>query len=180
MLLREQLQMSKNLMHIVVDADVARSAGRAEHPVSKSSRELLQALIKSDHKVAFCPILSSEWKKHASQFSTKWLASMTARKKIIRSNPLKVIEPEINKLCAIGKEADIALKDMHLIDMALSESNFLASNDIAARDVFVVVAAGYSPLREVLWVVPVASGESIIKFLEKGGYPQDDWFLVKS
>lgn len=171
------MQVRNKPMNVVVDADVARSAGTSEYPVSKHSRELLQALIQSEHKVAFCPALTSEWRRHASKFSIMWLAAMTARKKIIRSNQTETITPEIIRLCATEKATNIALKDIHLIDLALAESNFLASNDVVARKVFLAVAAHHTPLKQIMWVVPVNDGETVVEFLKNGGYPSDNWFL---
>lgn len=77
-----------NPISIVIDADIARSSGTSEHPVSSGSRALLDSVTKNGHKIVICPKLMNEWKNHRSLFARKWLASMIAKRKV------KFIKPE--------------------------------------------------------------------------------------
>ena len=151
---------------LVVDADVARAAGVSEHPVSKNSRVLLQALLQSGFKVGFCPVLLSEWKKHRSLFAKQWLGSMTARKRVVRITPESMAVSFIDSADITEDQKDIANKDAHVVDAALALDKFIASNDRRAREVFSLVARDSAAFQGIIWAVPSVDGERISEILE--------------
>src|SRR5262245_14829330 len=120
----------------IVDADIARSSGTSEHPISSGSRRLLDGLAQAGHKAAMCPVLRQEWKKHQSGFATRWLASMVAKKRVVFVNPTTEIRDFIETNVVESKEKDIAVKDAHLIDAALIADKIVTSNDDNARAAF--------------------------------------------
>jgi hypothetical protein len=67
---------------IVIDADIARSSGTSEHPVSSNARKLLNLVRSEGHHIAMCPMLRAEWKKHQSGYAARWLSSMIAKRKV--------------------------------------------------------------------------------------------------
>lgn len=169
--------MKFNPSYAVVDADIARASGFSEHPVSKSARQLLIGIKECDIGIAFCPILLDEWKKHRSIFATKWLASMVAKKRfhLVKSTNLSAQEVEKTALTEIQKK--IALKDAHVVDIAISTGNFIASNDKTARAVFAIVASNSSLLKELIWVIPTDYSNELTDIFTTGGYTPKSWLM---
>jgi predicted nucleic acid-binding protein len=167
--------MKFNSSHVVVDADVARSAGLSEHPVSKSSRNVLRGISDSGLHVAFCPILLSEWRKHRSLLSAHWLASMIARKKFHCDTPITQTQSEIESATLSESDQAIAEKDAHVIDIAIANGNFIASNDKIARGVFSVVANSTKLLDRLVWAVPTDSSDALVDIFTNGGLVPDAW-----
>lgn len=167
--------MKFNASHVVIDADIARSSGLSEHPVSSSSRELLQAILKSNINVVFCPILATEWKKHQSKFATMWFSSMVARKRVLRIKPNTVTVIEIQNSSISESQRQIAEKDAHIVDLALATNKFIASNDGRARQVFCLIAGQSTSLNGLFWVIPTESHDSLVGLITDGGYIPDEW-----
>ncbi|MYN47437.1 hypothetical protein GTP23_20540 [Pseudoduganella sp. FT93W] len=169
--------MKFNPSHAVVDADVARASGGSDHPISKSSREVLLGIKNCNIEVVFCPILLSEWKKHKSLFATQWLSSMVAKKKfrVIPSNAITTHEIEKAGLSEVDK--GVALKDAHVVDIALSTGNFIASNDKTARSVFSNIANVSPLLQDLIWIVPSEDSEKLIAVFSEGGYTPKSWLI---
>lgn len=163
--------------HIVVDADVARAAGLSEHPVSKNSRNVLRGIAETGLHVAFCPILLSEWRTHRSLLSAKWLASMIAKKRFHCETPIGYAQAEIDNAGLSDVDQAIAEKDAHVVDIAISKGNFIASNDKIARAVFSAVADKTNRLDDLLWAIPTDSSESLVEIFSDGGLVPDEWLL---
>lgn len=170
--------MASPVFSFVIDADIARSSGLSEHPVSSGSRMLLESVASLGHKVAMCPVLRQEWKKHKSNFSTKWLASMVARRKIVFVTPSGRIKCYIKDNVVDGREKEVALKDSHLIDAALEADKIIASNDNVAREVFCTYSGGNGEIGTVLWFNAVTDKEVIYERLMRGGYIPSDYYLL--
>jgi predicted nucleic acid-binding protein len=176
-LLRKAFLMKFNSSHVVIDADVARSAGGAEHPVSKTARNLLQGIAESGLPVAFCPVLLAEWRKHRSQLSARWLSSMIARKKFHYLKPTANTQSEIEKCALSEKDRAVAEKDAHVVDIAIATGNFIASNDKVARGVFSVVAQNTTLLDGLIWAVPVDSSDVLVNIFNNGGLVPKQWLI---
>ena len=69
---------------LVIDASIARAAGRTDHPISKACRDFLEDVLKICHHVVLTKETSEEWKRHQSKFTLLWRSSMFARKKVER------------------------------------------------------------------------------------------------
>lgn len=149
---------------IVIDADVARSSGTSEHPRSSSSRSLLDRVLDCGKEFAFCPKLREEWKRHASNYSTKWLTAMIARKRVRFVIPASEFEVHVRALGLEEELENIVLKDSHLIDSALHNGKLLASFDDLARDACSEIAVRYHPIRDIKWINPVSHA----RFVEQG------------
>lgn len=137
-------------LSIVVDADIARSSGTSEHPVSSGSRALLDNVSKNGHKLTMCPTMMIEWKKHRSLFAKKWLASMIAKKKVNFVKPEAQTDNMIINIKENAK-ANIAKKDSHLIDAAIYSDRVIASNDDIARNVFCELSSHCGDIRTIKW-----------------------------
>ncbi len=143
--------MSKKYL-TVIDADIARSSGTTDHPVSSGSRILLDAVSNNGHISVMSKELLAEWKKHRSMYAKKWLASMFARKCVQLIQPKKVVDDLIDAHISDEKSSKIAHKDSHLVDLSLESGKFIASNDDNARVVFVELGKACKILQKIAWV----------------------------
>jgi hypothetical protein len=173
--------MKCNVSAVVIDADVARAAGLSEKPVSSNARQLMDGMLKSKMKIVLNPALRSEWDKHASNFSTKWLASMVAKRQFVYvKNAPELMRAAIDAAPLAEKDQVIAKKDAHLVDLALASERFIASNDVAARTVFCALAKHTTLLNEVVWAVPTESAVEMVALFAERGYVPLQWLLLHS
>lgn len=168
--------MSKPLS-IVIDADIARSSGTSEHPVSSGSRRLLENVQRNGHKAAMCPILLAEWRKHRSVFASRWLASMFAKRQISLIEPNSSIKGSIAHNITDKKQVEIAEKDVHLIDAAIETDKIIASNDDNARNVFCLLSSNCGELRSIKWFNAVNDRVIIQDYLGKNSFVPRDYYL---
>jgi hypothetical protein len=167
-----------SILSFVVDADIARSSGETEHPVSSGSRKVLEFISSGGHNLALCPTLRQEWKKHRSIFATKWMATMVARKKVLFIKPSSEILNYIKSEVADSKEKDIALKDAHLLDAAWESGKIVASNDDRARNVFCNISEGKRIISEIIWLHAVRDNEFIGSGVLLGAFVPGKYYLT--
>ena len=72
----------KHPRRLVIDADVARSAGTSVDPVSSSCRQFLETVLAVGHYVVMTKAIMDEWSTHLSRFSRKWLTRMHGKKQV--------------------------------------------------------------------------------------------------
>lgn len=154
---------------IVIDADIARSSGETEHPVSQCSRQCLEQIQKSSLIVAMCLELQAEWRKHKSRYASLWYTTMVKRG---RTRTISLTHPLLNwdDVTIISQEQKpIAQKDEHLVRLALSvnECHFIASNDDKSRKIFATIHSEHIR-KELAWFVPTKSIESEMQQLFGG------------
>lgn len=172
-------------LNLVIDADIARSAGVSEHPVSSASRNLLSSILnsKNKHVLILCKNLNSEWSKHKSAYTTRWLAAMTARKKVVIIKEetavylTHLIEASKN-ISERGKE--VAIKDAHLVELALTNNAIIFSNDDTARKVFCDLADDIGRLKELKWFNVVFDINLVLKVIDKNTHISEEYFLSKT
>jgi hypothetical protein len=146
---------------VVVDASVARAAGGAgaTHGASSACRDVLLALRDADLRVAMSPPLHDEWRRHVSRFTRKWLASMYARRRVLKLTP----DPfaPLHAACAElpeGRSRRAIEKDLHLVDAAFAADRRVLSNDGALRHDLQGLATRVTTLRRLLWGDPTEGG----------------------
>ena len=169
--------MSNIQRSIVIDADIARSSGTSEHPVSSGSRKLLQNVLTNGHYIVMCPVLYAEWNKHKSSYASRWLVSMIARKKLITIIPNNEIQSFIDKNIPESKQKDIAAKDSHLIDAALFTGKFIVSNDDIARNVFSHFSLEYALIKTVIWFNSIRDKDFLTNNLIQNNFIPQVYFL---
>lgn len=154
-------------LSIVIDADIARSSGLSEHPISSGSRKLLESVTQNGHSASMCPVLLDEWKKHRSLFARKWLTSMIAKRRI---NFLKDIQTEARDFLENRIEdsalKEVALKDVHLVDAALCTHKLIASNDDRARNAFCTYSKHTGLWNEIAWVNAISNSDFLLDYLK--------------
>lgn len=166
--------------NFIIDADIAHSAGLSIKPISKQSREVLQTILDSKHKVLFCKELRQEWKKHSSLFSAKWLSSMTARKLVCYVTPVEQTEEKIESSELTDKQIAAALKDKHIINIALSVESLIASNDTTARKIYHLISLKHRNLRNLVWACPRDNCDTLLEFIKDGKKVDPSWLLQHS
>lgn len=149
----------------IIDADIARSAGETNHPLSKNSRNFLKQIQRLKKKIIFNQKLKLEWDKHSSLFTKRWLASMIARRLIDYSESPINFSNIIVKSNISLKEKRIANKDLHLIELALNCDKAIASGDDEAKFIFVKITRNNFLLNNVVWINPKKDGENVINLL---------------
>lgn len=169
--------MSKMSRRIVVDASVARAAGTTENPVSRRSREFLQAMLTICHRVVMTPEINREWRRHQSNFSLVWLAAMRRRKKVIDAcvdqDKQESLRAEVLASGLSAKQRAAVEKDCLLVTAAWASDRLVASNDDKVR-AHLAQLSGTSPeLSRVVWVNPTQPAETPVQWLEAGARTED-------
>jgi hypothetical protein len=154
---------------IVVDASVVRSAGETSHPESVLCREFLQAILEICHRVVLTPEIEREWRRHASRFSMRWLATMRSRRKVVDTNPTITLALLLDSCPDLsGRRFEAVEKDCLLIDAALACDRLIASRDDKMRDLLRTAARDIEQLRGLVWVNPTTGDETPIQWLNSG------------
>jgi len=140
-------------MKYVIDADILRSAGYSEAPVSSLSRKLLSEILDRGDEACFCQKLWDEWRKHNSRFSQAWKATMVAKRKLIK---VEVTDETENHLLSLddSNEKSAAIKDSHLIEIAISADRIIFSNDGKAKSAFSNLLDGRDRFKKIYWLSP--------------------------
>ena len=173
---------AKQSRRLVIDACVARSAGVAERPISRSCREFLLAVLDICHRAVFTQELSREWKDHGSPFALRWRSSMIARKKIDWFSPAKheQLRAEIEVMKVSDALRTEIRKDVHLVEAALEADQIIVSYDErTARLPFCEIAVQVRSIRHLVWVNPTRDEENAIEWLRDGAPPEESRRLTR-
>jgi len=169
----------KKKLMLVIDADIAHSTGKSDHPVSSNCRNFLEAVRENGHKLIMTKEIRDEWNRHQSNYSTRWRALMVSRKQVnmIRIDENKKTESDLPNWGLTDKQEKIALKDCHLIDAALQSGKIVASGDNTARDVFSVASKKEKKLRTLIWVNPKDGKTELANWIKGLENQRKEWFL---
>jgi hypothetical protein len=161
---------------LVIDATVACAAGETEHLVSSACRSFLQEVLKICHRVVLTPEISAEYKEHRSYFFHKWLASMWARKKVLRPGPVENagLRQTIHSLDLTASVREAILKDIHLVEAAFATDHAVASLDDSARRYLRQITEHVRSLRSLVWVNPAKDDEHATDWLRQGANPEEE------
>ncbi|MFJ8937127.1 hypothetical protein ACIRL0_15680 [Streptomyces sp. NPDC102365] len=143
-------------LRVVVDACVGKEASEANLPRSRNSRLVLSELLKQRIPVDFTPEVEREWNKHASIFSIKWRYQMVTRKLIVRGKDKQssLLRKKIQSSLPDPYDVAALLKDVHLLEIGLSQGSGIISSDDRSGRLAKVMADSYAPLARVQWVSP--------------------------
>ena len=166
----------KTSVALVIDATIACASGGTEHPVSSACRGFLQEVLKICHKVVMTPEISAEWKKHRSKFAYGWLASMWARKKVVRPDPVENagLRQAIRSSELTDSVREAILKDIHLVEAAFATDHAVASLDDTARQYLRQIAEHVKSLRSLVWVNPTKDDEHATDWLREGANAEEE------
>lgn len=154
---------------LVIDADVAHSAGESKHPISSTCRKFLETMLEVGHHVVMTDETKKEWRRHISNYSRKWRSQMYGRRLVIQ---IKVDEDAILRgridAAVLLDQRDTVAKDVHLIEAAIATDRLVASQDERARRAFGNASANVSELKQIVWVNPTQDEEKPIDWLRDG------------
>ncbi|HDL7471058.1 TPA: hypothetical protein PXN82_002853 [Yersinia enterocolitica] len=150
---------------LVIDADILRSSGVTEHPVSSAARKLLQAVLESTCFAVVNHELETEWKKHSSRMAVSWRASMRSKGKILKCNKDNFYHEIVHDSDLEERLRLVALKDSHLVTLAIDYDKIIASNDDRARDAFCHLCLEREELGQLYWVNIKNNSEEVINTL---------------
>jgi len=171
-----------NMPHInwVIDADVARSAGETENPISMNCRNFLESVKENKHCLVMSANIKKEWDKHQSKFSIGWRTAMQ-KKRLITYIKVEENEKFIDKIDDANITQDqknIAKKDAHLIDAALKTDRTIASGDDRARKVFCIIAETENNLQNINWTNPKMSNILVLSWWDSPNKLPQEWKLL--
>ena len=167
-----------NIYSVIIDADVARSSGTSIHPVSSGSRALLDSVKSNRHKATMCKTLLAEWKHQRSLYASTWLSSMYSRKLVNRIEPKSITKLLIQNNLTNDKSIDTALKDAHIIDVAIEANGIIASNDDKARKVFCELGRSCGNLQSIIWFNPIRDKIPVANYLSSGCDASPQYYLI--
>ena len=154
---------------LVIDADVARSAGTSDHPVSVACRQFLETVRDVRYRVVMTKTILDEWRCHQSGLSDEWLAQMYASGRV-QSHDAEHDEGLRRRIAASVSDnrQQAAEKDVHLIEAALGTDRLVASQDERARGIFREASRGVRELKPIVWVNPTLPADDPIGWLRNG------------
>jgi hypothetical protein len=162
---------SKISRKLVIDASVAQSSGgpEATKPSSTLCRDFMLNTLEVCHRLVMTTDIREEWDKHQSKFAKSWRASMVSRRKFLfaRNCENAQLRQTIGNLPELHWPVAAMLKDIHLIEAALSGDRIVISVDDAARTHFARVSFVAAQIKEVVWRNPVTEMD-LGMWLEKG------------
>jgi hypothetical protein len=163
-------------MRLVIDANIAQSAGTSSVPSAMYCRECLNAILEAEHVAVFTELLREEWSEHSSGYARRWRRSMSARRRIAFAEGIQ-FSIHLDRACAcLERESsrEDLRKDFHLVRAALAsdctilscEKNFPKYVAIASRSVRVLSTLYYGN--------PVADEMLCIQWIMDGARPVRD------
>jgi hypothetical protein len=155
---------------LVVDTNVARSASESLHPISDACRQVLEAIQTEQHRIVLSETQYMEWQKHQSGFSKKWLLQMISKKLhvLLSPEPDSGLTDRIYKLDCTEKAQAEMLKDVHLLENALTTDNAVVSQETNVFGLFCAHANQLKIPRPVAWVHPVDNASACVKWIQDG------------
>ena len=155
--------MSSPVNHILVDANIARSArDPARHPTSAACWTLARLLYSKDCATGavMTPTLRDEWRKHASPTMVGWLASMESRKRVRKEKdlPVRDLRAAVAEIEDPGVRGAVE-KDLHLSEAALMHGVPVASQDDRQRSFLTSLGASYPLASSIQWFNPVTDAD---------------------
>lgn len=164
---------------LVIDANIARSAGRRDTQSVDSlhCREFLETMLKETrHLIVITGAIEEEWLRHQSHFASHWLASMYKRGRVCTieiTTPGK-LRYKVIRTSSDDYERGAMLKDIHLLEAALHVDRIVVSQDERVRGYFHKAAQVVRAVALVVWVNPCQENESALTWLRSGAECQKE------
>jgi len=160
----------KNRKRLVIDANIAYSAGTSEVPSSFYSRVCLDVILRDEHIAVFNRVLRQEWKNHASVHARRWQVAMEQRRRIedAEGDEFKDL---LDRACARleGATWENALrKDFHLVQSALATDRILLSNESRLPSHLKASCETVPELRKLFFANPQREQDVCIRWIKAG------------
>ena len=175
----EKVKVSKSR---VIDADVARAAGRREEEssVSAGCANFFTATYEMCHKVVMTDQIKHEWRKHSGAVAKHWRQQMRGARKVRRPDKApenKDLREAVRRAKLSDGERENLLKDIHLVEAALVADRIIVSLDGHAQKAFSRLATERKEIRKIVWVNPAKEPEKVISWLQAGAEPEKNRML---
>jgi hypothetical protein len=161
----------KNGLRLVIDTNIAHSAGAGEVPASRYSRSSLDAVLEGDYVAVFNQSLRNELKDHhSSRFFRIWWRSMAAQKRIEDKEGDEFVH-HLDRACACLEKAsskDALRKDFHLIQSALATGKTILSNEKNFPRFVAAACCTVLELSTLYYANPAAEGDRCIEWIKAG------------
>ncbi|MBI4567042.1 MAG: hypothetical protein HY719_01445 [Planctomycetes bacterium] len=142
---------------IVVDASVARGAGRTEAPLGKQCRRTLKEICNVCHRILMTPEIKEQWNREASDFARKWKTRMQSLNKIVRvgSRALLTNPPVEIDTAAISQNDRVPIeKDKFLIQAAVRGERVIVTGDRSFQESWQRHADKFPHVPKITWFCP--------------------------
>lgn len=168
----------RRISRLVIDADVARSAGTSEHPVASSSRAFLDTAFECGYDVVMTEAIRDEWRCHQSTYSRKWLTRMYGRRQVHHASVKddRDLRARLAKVTP-DEQRSVVDKDVHLIEAAIATDRAVTSSDERARRAFRTASKYLPDLSPIIWVNPARCTVRVLDWLRHGA-PTDSHLLL--
>lgn len=158
---------------LVIDADVARAAGKtsSQNLISIGCRNFLDVMLETTkHKVVLTKTIQEEWNKHQSVATLIWRRTMIAQKRVclIEAPTDEQLRQHIEQHATTENKRSAMLKDIHLVEAALQTDKIVVSMDETVRQCFHEATREVRKLKQIAWVNPGKSEETPLDWLQNG------------
>lgn len=163
---------------LVIDTNIARSAGESADSISSACRRFLETVLDAGHRVVMTDPIRKEWHRHQSIFSTVWFGQMTEQEKVVEVDGEHddMLRKRIDALVP-PEQRNLAAKDVHLIEAAIATDRLITSNDGRVRRAYRNVANEVEELKQIVWVNPTRDEETPIEWLQNGAMAEANRML---
>ncbi len=160
-------------VRLVVDASIARAAGKGNRAANPPAPACIQALeiiqAQEQLRALFSKEVLDEWYKHASIFATKWLGNLKARKRFERLDVPRWEHSAAVRDAAFdleGRGEAAVLKDLHMVELAMASDRRVVSLDDRQAALLGRLAATVPALGGLHWANPHSRAE-VLPWLER-------------
>jgi hypothetical protein len=160
----------KNRKRLVIDANIASSAGTSPATVSLYSRRCLETIRIDEHIAVFSSALRLEWRNHASLLAKQWQVAMQQRGRIEDAEGAEFANlTESACACLSGKsKAEALRKDFHLVQSALATDQILLTNETRLPNHLRSSCASVPELLRIFIANPAVEQEECIEWIKAG------------
>lgn len=164
------MRLSTNSRRLLVDTNVARSASESQHPISDACRQVMEAMLREQHRVVLSATQYWEWQKYQSGFSKNWLRQMVGRKLhvVLSPEPNSGLTDRIYALEGADKARAEMPKDVHLLENALASDDLVLSQETNVFGLFCKYADALQIPRAVAWVNPADDAATCVAWIQTG------------
>jgi hypothetical protein len=167
----------KNGKRLVIDANIARSAGAGEVPISRYSRACLEAVLDGDYVAVLNPPLREKLKdSHSSKVFQIWWRAMAARKRF-EDNEGKEFAHHLDRACTCLEQdrwKEALCKDFHLVQSALATDQTILSNEKNLQKFLALACSRVQVLSVLYYANPAAEGDDCILWIKAGAEKDAD------
>ena len=170
----------RHAIRLVIDADVAHSAGTSDHPVASASRTFLDSVYEFGYHVVMTETIQAEWRRHRSRYSRKWLIRMYGRRQVhlAEAGEDRALRTRLARVTP-DEQQSVVEEDVHLIEAAIATDRAVSSGDERARSVFRAASKHLPELNPILWVNPARCSARVLAWLRHGA-PTDAHLLLRT